>query len=405
MKGRSKGAHLRKKAEKILAKRTDVPHKIVPGDLEELIHELEVHQIELEMQNDELRKAQTEIEISRSRYAELYDFAPVGYFTLDNMGVIVEANLTGASLLGAERARLLKTPFSLFVMPEDRDLFWDFQRKVSQITGWKSCELRLKGKGRDHMWVGLESVVLEARKGKSKEMLLALSDITERKRSEEALRQSEKRLQDLSSKLLQVREMERKVIANEIHDGLLSDLGALNFSLENKILTLEEASHPIAPDLRKLLKIHKQTMEEARRIMNRLRPSTLDDLGLIPALSGLCRETRMLYPQIKLECILEIQEDKIPDAVKLTIFRVAQEALTNSAKHGGGTLTKISLGKASDRIEFMVLDNGHGFDLENSKKGVGLESMRERVEILGGEFKIETAIGQGTKIRAFWRSS
>ena len=106
MKDPLEGKHLRKKAEKILSEKKQVPQKISSGDVEKLIHELQVHQIELEMQNDELRKAQAEIEESRSRYVDLYDFAPVGYFTLDNKGVIGEANLTGASLLGAERKLL-----------------------------------------------------------------------------------------------------------------------------------------------------------------------------------------------------------------------------------------------------------------------------------------------------------
>ncbi len=407
MADRAKENILRRKAESLISQKQEVspPPKKSPEDTEKLIQELRVHQVELEMQKDELIKAQGVIEKSRSRYVDLYDFAPVGYLTLNEKEVILEANLTGAALLGVERKLLLKTPFSLFLMPEDRDLFRDCQRKVFQIRGRQSCEVRLKRKKEDPLWVNLECVAVEDLHGKTTGVRLALSDITERKRSEEALRQSEKRLQDLSSRLLHIREMERKDIANEIHEGLLSDLGAVKFGLESKILALEEASHPIAPELRKLLRIHKQTMEQARRIMNRLGPSRFNDLGLIPALSGLCQHIQMLYPQMQVECKIDIQEEKIPDAVKAPIFRVAQEALTNSAKHGKGTLTHLSLAKASDRLEFLVQDNGRGFDLHNSKKGVGLEGMRERVEISGGEFKIETAIGRGTTIRATWNHS
>ena len=81
------------------------------------MHELQVHQIELEMQNEELRRAQETIAESRDRYADLYDFAPVGYFTLDPQGLILEVNLTGARLLGAPRDSLLRKPFILFVAP------------------------------------------------------------------------------------------------------------------------------------------------------------------------------------------------------------------------------------------------------------------------------------------------
>ncbi len=110
---------LRRKAEKILSKKPKAPQKISSVGTEKLIHELEVHQAELEVQNEELRKAQEEIDASRSRYVDIYDFAPVGYFTLDEKGVILEANLTGAKLLGTERQRLLKVPFSRFIISED----------------------------------------------------------------------------------------------------------------------------------------------------------------------------------------------------------------------------------------------------------------------------------------------
>jgi PAS domain-containing protein len=114
MNDRSKRNRLRKKAEIVLSKKKEAPRKICSAEMEKLIHELQVHQVELEMQNDELRKAQEEIERSRSKYVDLYDFAPVGYFTPDKKGVIIEANLTGASLLEVEGASLLRTPFSYF---------------------------------------------------------------------------------------------------------------------------------------------------------------------------------------------------------------------------------------------------------------------------------------------------
>ena len=394
---RAQGNLLRKKIDKVLSEKTEVPQKI-SGDMEKLIQELQVHQIELEMQNEELLKAQEEIEASRSRYVDLYDFAPVGYFILDKMGIIMEANLTGASLLGFERERILKTPFSIFVMAEDRDRFWECQRKVFQILGRQSCDLRLKRKASDSIWVGLESVAVEGADGKMTGVRLVLSDITERKRSEAALR----RFQDFSSKLLSLQERERKVLANEIHDGFLSDLAGMYYSLEDKVKTLERASHPIAPDLRKLLNIHQKTIKEALRIMNRLRPSALDELGLIPAITGVCREFGELYPHIHVECNLEAQEDEIPDPIKVVIFRVAQEAMTNSARHGEGELMKISLAKFSDRVEFMAQDNGQGFNLKTINKGVGLESMQEWVEISGGKFRIDSIIGQGTTIQAIW---
>ena len=121
--GEPKGNSLRRRAEKILSQKPQDVRKIPVEDIKRLIHELDVHQIELDMQNDELRRAQAEIELSRAEYVDLYDFAPIGYFTFDQKGMIVEANLTGAKLLEVERSLLLRQPFSVFVSPEFRHTF------------------------------------------------------------------------------------------------------------------------------------------------------------------------------------------------------------------------------------------------------------------------------------------
>ncbi len=387
----AQGNLLRKRAEEILSQKKETLPKPSPGHATgRLIHELQVHQIELEMQNEELRKAQEEIEESRSRYVDLYDFAPVGYFTLDEKGVILEANLTGASLLGVERGLLLKRPFILFVSPEDWDLFRDCQRKVFQTPGKQSCELRLNRKDGNPLWVGLEGEIRESPDGKSTRLRLVLLDITDRRRSEEALSLQEK---------------ERKLISNEIHEGLFADLELSKYTLELKIALLKQAGNPLSADLQNLLNTVLSTMKKARRIMQRLHPPFFDKLELIPAMNTLSREVEKFYPPVRIECKLGAKEDEIPNRIKVIVFRVAQEALANSIRHGKGNLAKISLTKSSDRIEFMAQDNGQGFNLKDANTGAGLESMREWVELSGGTFKIESAIGQGTTIRAIWTSS
>jgi PAS domain-containing protein len=122
---------LRKRAEEALVEERQ-PAAMVNADIERTLHELQVHQIELEMQNGELRRSREHLEQSRSEYADLYDFAPVGYLTLDKMGLITRANLTATSLLGIERSLLVKTPFALFVHPESQDLFYFHTQKVGE---------------------------------------------------------------------------------------------------------------------------------------------------------------------------------------------------------------------------------------------------------------------------------
>lgn len=133
------------------------------GDIEQLIHELEVHQIELEMQNEELRRTQAQLEESRRRYADLYDFAPVGYFGFDRNGVIHDVNLTGADLVGVPRGRLLNKPFSVCLHRDDVPLFLRHLRTVWDLDVRDSVEIRLKG-GR---YILLESLVLETARGRN----------------------------------------------------------------------------------------------------------------------------------------------------------------------------------------------------------------------------------------------
>ena len=151
-----------------------------------------VHQIELEMQNDELRRAQLEIEASRSRYADLYDYAPVGYLTFDARGLVTRANLTACGLLGIERSLLVEKPFALFIHPESQDLFYLHKQKVLETTTTQTCQLVLKRKDGTFFDAQLESIV--AHVDGQPVVNAIVTDITERTRAEVALKESDNRL-------------------------------------------------------------------------------------------------------------------------------------------------------------------------------------------------------------------
>ena len=133
---------LRKRAEKALQERPPdylESTELSNEEVHNLIHELQVHQIELEMQNDELRRFQNEIEESRNKYSHLYDFAPVGYFTVKEKGIIAQANLTGAALLGIDRASLIGKPLTRFVSMEDQDTFYLHRLQVLKKNVNHTC--------------------------------------------------------------------------------------------------------------------------------------------------------------------------------------------------------------------------------------------------------------------------
>jgi PAS domain S-box-containing protein len=160
----------------------------------QLLHELEVHQAELEIQNETLRAAESELAASRDIYSQLYDFAPVGYVTLDTVGVIIQANLTAARLLGLSREELVGRKFSLFLALESRSAFAMHRQKVWATGVQQTCDLGLRQPGGVTFEARLESVAVTDLETDQRQCWIALSDITERKRAEDALRRAEARL-------------------------------------------------------------------------------------------------------------------------------------------------------------------------------------------------------------------
>ena len=185
----SAAAELRRQAEERLRAKTAElgPHQ-TEEDAPRLLHELQVHQIELEMQNAELRLAQESLELSRNKYEALYDFAPVGYFTIDAHGLIEGVNLKGAHLLGIERGLLLKRPFISFIADAaDRKIFLKHCEEVFQKQGNQTCEIRLKRKYGAPFYAQLQSIAKENNEGKRGDILTMINDITEHKKTEEKI--------------------------------------------------------------------------------------------------------------------------------------------------------------------------------------------------------------------------
>ena len=138
---------LRKQAEKIFQERSalisNIQRDLPPNENQRILHELQVHQIELEMQNEELRRAQAELGIVKERYFDLYNLAPVGYVTLNEQGLILEANLTASALLDVTRDTLIKKPLSHFIVKEDQDIYYRHRKKLTLIGEQHTCSLRI----------------------------------------------------------------------------------------------------------------------------------------------------------------------------------------------------------------------------------------------------------------------
>jgi two-component system cell cycle sensor histidine kinase/response regulator CckA len=192
-------ANLRRRAEEkarsdAAAFEAETKKPLSPEETRQTLHELRVHQIELELQNEELRRAQVDLDALRARYFDLYDLAPIGYFTLNETGFIVEANLMASELLKTTRISLINKPLSGFIIPKDQDIYYKHRIRLFEKNAPQQCELRLVQKDGSRFWARLDSTVIQGADG-IPVCRVVMSDITGPKRAEEERMKFERQLQ------------------------------------------------------------------------------------------------------------------------------------------------------------------------------------------------------------------
>lgn len=403
-----------------LSRALDTAARSDETQVRQLLHELHLHSEEMTAQNEQLVKAQSELEHARDRYADLFDFAPVGYMQVDSRSTIVDINLAGADLLGRMRSFIINMPVSTMFVNEHLLAVREFllAARVQTDNAVRQTEARV----RRHPERVLRLAARPLGVGTASGLLVALLDVTEERRLEaervaalereqsraadlvQALaagRAAEERVKALAQRLVSVQEQERRRIARNLHDHLGQQLTALR-------LTIAAAKDSImSPDqLRERLdaieRIAAGVDQDVDLIAWDLRPAALDDVGLHAALETLVgewSETR------KVAADFHVSE---PDAIRLGsdveshLYRIVQEALNNVGKHADATHVSVLLERRGHDIVAIVEDNGKGFDFEAARhkpeRGMGLASMQERAALVGGEMQVESAPGEGTTL-------
>jgi len=417
------------------------------ADAQRMLHELQVHQVELEMQNVELQGAHAATEALLEKYTDLYDFAPVGYFTLDEQGRIFEVNLTGAAKLGVTRAQLLRQPLAQFVAPVSRSVFSAFLARIFAGPGRQVCEATLRKADGTTFWANFHGTAASCGDGRPKCCRMAVSDITSLKQAEDAqqrldvlatsnevlrreiaqrcaaeqaLKNSERQLSQrldeahhmqaqlrhLSHQLLQAQEEERKRISRELHDDITQTLVGINVQLETltKATTLNPAS--FRRQIARTQRLVEKSVNIVHQFARELRPTSLDDLGLIATLHAHMKEfTKRTGIRIRFATFTRGRIAGLDNTRRTILYRITQEALTNVARHANASVVEISLRKLPGALSLTIQDNGQAFEvarvLRAKKYGhLGVLGMRERVEMVHGQFAIESAPGRGTTVSA-----
>ncbi|HNR13262.1 MAG TPA: PAS domain S-box protein [Thermodesulfobacteriota bacterium] len=245
----------------------------------------------------------------------------------------------------------------------------------------------------------------------AEQSMLKLNEALERrvKHRTTALKKSQNQFRQLSNELLQAQENERKRVANEIHDNAGQVLSAVKYRVEAALLKVkrEQPTLDLKP-IEDLVPLIQQCVEDMRRLQMELRPSMLDEMGLLAAIHWFCRQFQTTHPSIRIHQEITITENDVPEQLKIVVFRVLQEAMNNAGKYSEADLLLLSVHKKTGLLTLHIEDNGRGFDVEHAQhvqafnKGLGLSSMRERVQYSGGRLLIQSAPGSGTCIEARW---
>ena len=225
-----------------------------------------------------------------------------------------------------------------------------------------------------------------------------------------ALCKYQEELRQLSAQLLTIQESERQRIAADLHDGIGQSLSLIKLTLESVMQQLMAGeSYEAAQSLSLLTQKVKETMAELHRTTMDMRPSMLDDLGIIPTLTWFFREFESAWRGRKIEKDVSVTESDIPVTLKTTIFRILQEAVNNIVKHADADRISVALKRTGSMLQLSIEDNGRGFDPACvsmrgcSGHGFGLLTMKERARSSGGTFEMKSSLEQGTRIFISWQ--
>jgi signal transduction histidine kinase len=266
-------------------------------------------------------------------------------------------------------------------------------------------QLRLAQEGQRQLNQELELRVHERTQELSNANRGLRSEVARRERAENSLRDSRNELSLLSEQLMKAQEVERKRIAQDLHDAVGQSLSAIKYSLERALQMLATPQLGNAlPVLNKTVEHVQRTIDEVRTISENLRPALLDGLGAVSAIRWLCREWSEVFCGIEVEINLHVTDADIEEPLGTTLFRTVQESLNNVAQHSQATRVSVSVCRESEILRADIADNGSGFDPDSDalRRGHGLRGIRERAATSGGDFLLTSYPGGGTQLTVCW---
>jgi len=354
---------------------------------------------------EQRKLVEIELNISRQKFSHLVELMNEGMVIEDTERKVTYANRHLLKMLNLPRAEVIGRNFSDFV---DTDYIqaWTGGKLKNVKSVESSYVFKMRGRGTKTLWVkGSPQPLFDAAKNCIGSYAV-ITDINDQIEIEQKLLRTENKLRSLTKQVLFAQELERKRIASELHDGIGQTLSAIKFYVENNISNLSDATTASAiQQFEKVVPKLQSAIEEVRRISMALRPSLLDDIGILATLNWFCRESNLGTPNISFSFNkTNVNEADISANLKTEMFRIVQEAVNNATKYSKSKNIRLITKDDGTLLHLEIVDDGVGFDYVKiasqqgyaESKGMGLVSMRERVENSGGSFKVNSNVVGGT---------
>jgi PAS domain S-box-containing protein len=421
------GLELRKRAEEAVQGQPEDAWELSQEEMQHLIHELRVHQIELEMQNEELRRAQLEMEASRNRYSDLYDFAPVGYLTTSEKGLILEANLTMCNMLGVVRGRLIGKPIYSFITKESQNIYYLHRQKLFETKDKQTWELALLKRDGSQFDAQLECIVIEDDEGNITQTLTAITDISDRKRAEDELRKHrdfleemvEERTKDFRALQEQMVRQEKLATLGQLAGGVAHELRNPLCGIKNAAYFLNMSTDNPDAEVKEAIEILNRELTTADNIIQSLfdyADPKKPRLELDVSINERIREA-LFYRNIPedIDTVTELDEDlpsikADPEQLDQVLNNLIRNAI--QAMREGGQLIISSQFQDSGWIVITIKDTGEGIQKESLTKifqplfttkpkgiGLGLALCKNYIEGHGGKIRVDSEVGKGTNVK------
>ncbi|WP_094228694.1 response regulator [Methanolobus psychrotolerans] len=417
-------AELRRQAEEIARKKADMlpenPEGQLPEETRQVLHELRVHQIELEMQNEELRRVQLELDTTRARYFDLYDLAPVGYCTISEKSMILEANITAATLLGVARGALIRQPITRLIFKNDQDIYYVHRKQLFETGEPQVCELRMVKPDGATFWALLEATVAHEADG-ALVCRVVMSDITKLKTLENNLIIEKEKAQAATK-------IKSEFLANMSHEIRTPMNGVIGMAglLQDTELNDEQRyyAETILASGEILLAIINDILDFSKMEAGKLEIKMLD-FNLHNMLDNFAIMLSMRAHDKGLEFTCAAQPD-VPSDIRGDSLRL-QQVLTNLVgnaikfTHHGEVVVHVTMESETDTtalLRFSVQDTGVGipedkidnlfnkfYQIDSSTTrqyggtGLGLAISKQLVELMGGKIGVKSEEDKGSE---FW---